>query len=262
MSDGLLNKILHEIKNCKDELKNSILASEARLQLKIEELNGRILYLEEENSILRNRVEYLERETKQKNILMFGLKGEPGEISTDFVCTELTRLLDVKVEHTDISDVYSLGRNKNCPVKVEFLSKAKKLIVLKNCKKLKGTGVVISHDLTVRQRAERKSLKTYQDKQRALGKKCYIRGNKLVIDDYKYSVEDLERLEHELEETDGIEKASSTPATPTQVLIKEPEDESEEHNRPKTTPIVNKKIVKKTLRSNSVSNQGKILKQK
>lgn len=255
MSDSSLNKILFEIKNCKEELKNLILASEARLQLKVEELNSRILYIEEENTILKNKVEYLERETKRKNIIIFGLDKEPEEININFVCTEIKKLLDVTIEQSDISDVYPLGRNRNSPLKIEFFSKAKKQVVLDNCRKLKGTGVVISHDLTYKQREERKTLKAHQDKQRTLGKKSYIRGNKLIVEDQKFSIEELEGLE--VEEVECIQKASSTPATPTQVLIKEPESETDEHNKKEKTPIVNRHIVRKTLRSTSISNQGR-----
>lgn len=253
MSDSSLNKVLLEIKKCKEELINLILASETRLHLKIEQLNTRILCIEEENSYLKDKVEYLERETKQKSIIIFGLNREPVEIDIDFVCTEILKQIDVKVEHSDISDFYCLGRNKNCPLKVDFTTKIKKQTVLKNANKLKGTGIVIAPDLTIKQREERKFLKTHLERHRKLGKESYIKGNKLVVDNKKFTIEDLREEEQKADEEQTTRKINSTPNTPTQLLIKE----SEEQQNTKITPIVNKNIVRKNLRSNSVSNQAK-----
>lgn len=106
MRDISINKVLVEIKESKEELKNLIIASETRLQLKIEELTSKLLQLEEENTDLKSKVEYLERQSKTKHIVIFGLNKEANELSVDVVCKEIKNLLDVKVEQSEIQ-IYS-----------------------------------------------------------------------------------------------------------------------------------------------------------
>lgn len=222
MNDNPYNVILMEIRKSKEELKNLIIASETRLQLKIEEQNGKILELEEENKFLKNKVEYLERETKKNKVVIFGLQKEPKEISGDYLCKEISERVGVKTDQLDISNFYCLGRNKNCPVKVEFHSIIKKNTILNNTKKLKNTGIAIVQDLTIKQREDRKILRENLQKFRRIGKESYIRKNKLFVDDNKeYSIDDLRNLEIE----DELKRPNSTPATPTQVLIREPESQ-------------------------------------
>lgn len=258
MSDNSINKVLIEIKKSKEELKNLIIASETRLQLKIEELTSKLLQLEEENAGLKNKVEYLEQQSNKNNIIIFGLNKEPKELGVELVCKEFKKLLDVKVEESEIADLQCLGHNKNCPLKVVFLTKIKKQSILKQAKKLKGTGITIAHDLTIKQREERKYLKIHLDRQRQLGKRTFIRANKLIVDNQEYSIEQLKYSENEEEQR----KTSSTPATPTQVLIREAEPEFEIDCRYKgnNTPVIIKNIPKKNLRSNSSSSSNKHVK--
>lgn len=51
--------------------------------------------------------------------------------------------------------------------------------------------------------------------------------DKLIVDDHEYSIGKLEQLEFEEEDR----KARSTPGTPTQVLIREPEPEPDTSNK-------------------------------
>lgn len=255
MSDSSINKVLVEIKKSKEELRNIILASETRLQLKIEELTFRLSQIEEENSTLKKQVEYLERQNKEKNIVIFGLEKESKELNVDFICREFKNLLDVQVEHFEISNLQPLGRNKNCPLKVEFLSNIKKQHILRNSNKLKGTGIFIAHDLTKKQREERKFLKKHLDQQRNLGKPSKIKGNKLIVENQEYNIEQLQKIEYEEEER----KINSTPATPTQYLIKdtEPEPKADSKYISNNTPVAFKNTLRKNLRSNSSSNSNK-----
>lgn len=91
-------------------------------------------------------MELSKRSQNKNNIILFGLKKKNDEI---LVCKELTRLLDIRLEESDINDFFPLGRTENCPIKVELISYLKKRLIFKNTKKLKGTGVSITNDLTL-----------------------------------------------------------------------------------------------------------------
>lgn len=252
MTDSSQTKILNEIKKSKEELKNIIIASETRLHLKIQELTGRILEIEEENSYLRNRVERLERETRKNNIVIFGLNKEPKDINLNSVCQEISQLVEEKTEISDIANFYCLGRNKNCPVKVEFLSTIKKNSILNKTKKIRNSEIAIVQDLTLKQRQDRKFLRKHVEKHRKAGRETYIRGDKLIVNNKIFTIEDLKKLEEEEQER----RTNSTPATPTQQPIREegspPYIGKEQKN---ITPSVSTNFIKKTLRSNSTNNK-------
>ncbi|KAK9877736.1 hypothetical protein WA026_019416 [Henosepilachna vigintioctopunctata] len=91
--DITLRKIYEEIISSKQEVKNTITASEARLLLEIQELKIRVNALEEENSELKNNIEFAGRNLNKKNLVIFGLKKSGAEISLSYVCKELNRIL-------------------------------------------------------------------------------------------------------------------------------------------------------------------------
>lgn len=210
MSDT--KKILDKIEKSKTELKNIIEASEVRLLLKIEEGNKRITYLEEENRELKAKLEQIERQSKVNNIVIFGLNKPLPEISVEFLCSEIKKLLKVNLLPSDINNFYPLGKTSGVPLKLELVSYLTKKDILKNTKLLKETGIYIAEDLTVKQRQEIKVLKTYlkEAKESQSYTKCYIRGNKLILNNTKYSLEELT----ELRKTKDESQVNSAPNTP------------------------------------------------
>lgn len=234
MSDT--KKILEEIKKTKSELKNIIEASEARLLLKLEEGNQRIKLLEEENRELKLKLEQTERRLKKNNLIIFGL--EKQEKDTNFLCAEIKKVLKVDLSASEINNFYSLGKQPKAPLKLELVSYLTKQKILKNTKLLKGTGIFIAEDLTYQQRQEQRALKTYLNEARASQhyKKSFIRGNKLVVDNVKYTLDDLKEA---AENKEGEHKQHSAPNTP--ILDKIPPlDFNKEHleivNHNKSTP--------------------------
>ncbi|KAG5874173.1 hypothetical protein JTB14_011793 [Gonioctena quinquepunctata] len=213
-------RIIEEIQQNRVELKNAIEASEARIQLRIEESNERIRQLETENSILKLEIEKLERQQKKGNI-----------------------------------DIYSLGSSKNSPVKVEFASNITKKQVFANCKKLKGTGISISQDLTTRQREELAVLKRHlQSHKQNKNENAYIKGNKLVVNKIEYTVQQL--LDFEGGEDEGT-KSRSVPSTPTQPLLRELDEE--ETTKPVTPSTKPSGAIKKLISNQTPGqNLGKI----
>lgn len=212
--DKLWRKICDKIESCKNELKNEIKASEARVILEIENIKARLNKLEKENSELANRVEAIEKQNKKKNILVFGLVRQE-EIDIKKVCEEINRSLGTNITEKDISDFFYLGNKEKSPLKLEFVSYNTKRDIFKNIKALKGTKLVIANDLTSKQQTEQKILR----KHLALARQnnstnSYIRGSKLYINYKPYSVEELER--NEFEEVENLRpRPGSAPGTPT-----------------------------------------------
>lgn len=145
MNDAAVKKIMDEIQKNKEELKNAIKASETRLLLTHENLKTKVHDLEKENFSLRNKVEFLEKGSKENNIVIFGIDLDE-EVSVEHVLQELNNRLEIDITYKDINNIYRLGKNKECPVETAFISYLTKKNVLQNAKKLKGSGISIVHD--------------------------------------------------------------------------------------------------------------------
>lgn len=219
-----LELVYEGILETRRDLKCFIDASEARTLLTLEELRQKLKKLEEENSELREKLEVLEKDTKKKNIVVFGLGNSREETSTGSLCQHLNKALGTSLEAGDISNYYFLGKSKNNPIKIEFVSQVTKTLLFKKVKKLKGTKISISNDLTKEQQRERKILIQYLKKERQIPEnKSYIRGNKLYINDIPYTVNDL--LNSQQVRT---EKANSAPSTPVTIKISRTDNETKE----------------------------------
>ncbi|CAG9823945.1 unnamed protein product [Phaedon cochleariae] len=102
----------------------------------------------------------------------------------------------------------------------------KKNNILSNCGKLRGSNIAISNDLTPNEREEQRILRKYLNQEKKSGKftSCYIRKNKLHLDDNVYTIEELK----EIEEEEEARRVLSEPSTPTQRLITKVRSEPEE----------------------------------
>lgn len=210
-TDTSLNILLKEIRDTREELRNLISASEAKILLKVEGLNEKVRKLEQENAELKNTVERLDKLSRKRNIVVYGIGGKAGEVSVEDICTKLNTLLGTSIVGEQIEDVYPLGRADDSPLKVEFLHHSTKTKVLKNCGRLKGTRVIVAHDLTRNQRENIRILRGHLHREKSAGKRCYIKGEKLVVNGKSLSVNDVLRLEVE----GNRRKTISAPSTPT-----------------------------------------------
>ncbi|CAH1112290.1 unnamed protein product [Psylliodes chrysocephalus] len=213
------SQLLEEIK----KLRNFVEASEVRILMEIKtKLTEKIITLEKENSILQEKVEILERQNKRNNIIIFGIKSSVPDILTRNICDKLNNLLNLKLTVDQINNIYCLGNVPQVPVKVEFISTNTKLQVLKNCSNLKGTNIIISHDLTTSQRETNNILRRHLKRVKSSANRCYIKDDKLLIDNEILSAEEV--LAYEAAEVGGntILYTNSAPGTPSVDIVENP----------------------------------------
>ncbi|KAL3267684.1 hypothetical protein HHI36_006818 [Cryptolaemus montrouzieri] len=173
-----IQDLYKEIRN-RTEIKEFI---ELKILTQIEATEERVKDVEIENRELRDRIERLERESKRKNIIIFGLDKEESDISSELVCVTLNSSLKIDLWGADIADVHPIDRNKNCPVKVELSTVSKKLQILSKGVELKGKNISISRDLTLQQKENLRILSEHLAIARKdPSVKSLITGDKLVI---------------------------------------------------------------------------------
>ncbi|CAH1100586.1 unnamed protein product [Psylliodes chrysocephalus] len=174
----------------KTELKNALSSCERRLQSSIELESKTVRDLQEDNFKLKNKVEQLEITLKRNNLIIFGLKTPNNTIIINFIIDIINKLFDISLMYSDIANLYSVGKDLNAHVIIEFCSFLKKRSIFLNFNKLKNRGVFVANDLTELQRAQYKQLKEYVLKYKEEGKHCFIRGNKLILENISYSLDD------------------------------------------------------------------------
>lgn len=219
-------------RKCKCELRNILEASEARIILKVEDLNAKIKTLEKENEQLKRKIEHIEKDQRKKNLVLFGLSVETrSELSVHFMCEKLNELLELKLQEQDFSDVYFLGNSARSPVKIELVTYHKRQVILKQAKKLKGTGIFIAPDQTEAQREENRVLGSYLKKIREkTDARCFIKGSRLHVGNTSYTINELEEVEESVFE----KRPNSAPPTPIPSKLEQLQaDDDQTYNRKK-----------------------------
>lgn len=103
-------------------------------------------------SLLESKYDDLEQYSRRANVRLFGIPEESGEN----LFTIMTTLFQMRMgingfKMEDIDRVHRIGTSKQDkprPVLLKFVSHRSKVLVLKNRKSLKGSGINIKEDLT------------------------------------------------------------------------------------------------------------------
>ncbi|KAG5875525.1 hypothetical protein JTB14_033891 [Gonioctena quinquepunctata] len=138
--------------------------------------------------------------------------------------TKINSFLRVKIIEADLNNIYTIGKSENLPFVLEFVSFLDKFLIFKNTKKLKGTGVSISNDLSKEDREDQKVLLNHLTTKstRQEDPNAKIQGFELVVGENKYTAGDL----IEQREKAGI---------PQQNPERRKEEEEEDHIQSKRT---------------------------
>ncbi|XP_037296945.1 uncharacterized protein LOC115446198 [Manduca sexta] len=134
---------------------------------------------------LEKEVEYLKREKKGNNIIIFGLEEGENSISELFKSVKviLKEDLNINMEQFEINNLYRLGKNKvqnkPRPVLCSFINTWKKDEIMKNRKNLKK--IYISEDYSKEVLEKRKALLPLLKEEREKGNIAFLNYDKLVV---------------------------------------------------------------------------------
>lgn len=196
----LFQEIKEDIKSLKEEISKEV------SQLKTENKN-----LKEENKQLRDRLATTERKLKKYNLIVYGVPGEENE-TFDKVVDIINTKINVTCSNHNIKDIYRIGQpsiDKPRPVVVELISYRLKTDILANAKKLKGSGIFISHDLTPEDYEKRKLLNKQLKLAREKQLNAKIKKNTLIVNGEVFTYEELKK-KNEDDENSTIEILNSS----------------------------------------------------
>lgn len=213
-----------QTKDIKDHIKNEITELKQKFE---EELNRKSIEFENKYKDLRVKYEKLERELKKNNIIIFGLTA-PVDNLEEFIRDSLNNLLGIKLLPGDISNAYSIGKQKEKrPIIVKLVTYFKKQEILKKLKKLKNTGVSIAQELSLEEQRENKILRQSLKKARSKNLNAFIKNNKLIINGESYTASQL-----------AVEEENSEPETETKVSKLTENHPYQEKIEPQIEPLV------------------------
>ncbi|CAG9825780.1 unnamed protein product [Phaedon cochleariae] len=198
------------------EIKEDILIIKNDLQkvsTNIQELEEKVKFLETQNNDLNAEIEIVKRNKKKNNLVIFGIEEVEESETWSVVKATLESKLSIKLEEDDINNSLRIGKqntNGKRPIILELVRNLKKQEILKNCRKLKGTEISISHDLTPKERDEKKVL--YKHYKEAKENKCEatLFRNKLVINGVPYKYEDFVKENIDLDHIETLGNSSDS----------------------------------------------------
>lgn len=200
---------------------------------KLDELESVTQHLQAENIHLKQKIASQEERLRRKNILIFGLPDATEKSLEEVVLEFLNGRLKVKITPGDLDNFYRIGvSNRVRPVLIKFVREISAQQVLKNAKKLKGSGISIAQDLPQERRVERKILYDFLKVAKEKKFTAKIEKNKLIVNKDEYTVETLKNLNKRTFLEPIVDKATlfpnnSAPPTPT-VENKEQENSEDE----------------------------------
>lgn len=184
------------------ELKTELDKVNQRYDRRLKSINTKI-------NKLQTRSLALERKARKNNIIIFGLDKVENEILLDATLGKVNELLGTDFALKDVNNIYTIGHQEKPPVVIEFISYLKKSEIFRSPEKLralKGTHIVITHDLCERDREEQKVLRKHHKIAKDRNQEARIRGNKLIIGQKSYTAAELES---DWETTSGSENEDS-----------------------------------------------------
>ncbi|CAG9818599.1 unnamed protein product [Phaedon cochleariae] len=163
-----------------------------QIKVELKEEKDKVKILIESDTQTKGKIVQLDNKNRKNNILVFGLP--PTENILENI-SNLQKILEINLQHEHINNIYEVGENKDNlrrPVKIELVTFLKKVEILRNTHRLKGTNIYINNDLSVEDRKINKKLRQYLNEARRNNIKATIKQNSLIVDNIKYTLEELE----------------------------------------------------------------------
>lgn len=177
----LSQKFTEEIQKVNENIDNKM----APLTAEIQELQVRVEGCEEnvneikEQRDLEKRI--IEKEKRKKNIIIHGISVGDGPNRTGRATDLIVDLVQNRLEVTLNKDQIDFVKVLKGPIVIGFTTWNKKLEILKNAKKLKGTEIFMGQDYPPDVLKIRKALIPIMNKHRKEGRHAIINYDKLVV---------------------------------------------------------------------------------
>lgn len=172
----------------------------SKIELTTAGLTNKIENTHKQVEILSKRCVYLERKNRKNNVVIFGIINQPDQLTDLLQSTiqSINYLLGTNITEDHINNIYTIGKSRNPPIVLEFISFLKKITLFsnkENFKKLKEHGISIANDLSLEDREGQQTLRRHLQIARSQNREAKILGYKLLIDNISYTPQELKEIE-------------------------------------------------------------------
>lgn len=175
------------------------------LKTRFDNLETVVERLEKNASYLLNNVDDLENRSRRNNIIIYGLTEERNETNQGLADKIQKELFKEKlgIEISSIERCHRLGkpRDDSRPVIIKLQDYRDKELIFSACKKLKGTGLSVTHDFSKNVREIRKKLWQSSADERDAGAKVKLIFDKLSVDGTKFAWDDVKNRRYKVNKT-------------------------------------------------------------
>uniref|UniRef100_A0A8D8SKC9 Endonuclease-reverse transcriptase n=1 Tax=Cacopsylla melanoneura TaxID=428564 RepID=A0A8D8SKC9_9HEMI len=172
---------------------------------------------------------YYEKEKRKRNVIIFGIEQEQGEnyaTLEEKLRNMIREKMDITILSTEVDSVKRFGRaqNNQRPIIMALTTWKRKMELISNGRKLKGTGISIREDFPQEVQITRKSLYEEMMEHRRNGRKAYIRYDKLIVEGNEKNENnrnnEIEMMEDDTEEESGSDKGKRKAETDLELELK------------------------------------------
>ena len=192
-----IDNVKKELTNVKSEMEKAL--KEVETLKRASKENSNSISVQNQNSpstlriaALEERLEIEENLKRRENLVFFGIPQAPKEKKED-IEKSLKVIIKERMEiDLDITSIIRMGHPRQgnpAGIKVQIPNEEMRTSILKNGKKLKGTKVFVSPDLSRRRREIIKILNIKRLEAMKDGSRAYLRGDKLYVDNKVFSVD-------------------------------------------------------------------------
>lgn len=215
------NETLMELKSLLESNTSTILNEIKHTNKKVEQLEEEVNKLRADNELLHQlvtkqekKINIFETQLHAKNIVLFGLEENSSssyEEKEESLATFISSELEIEFGKHNIEKLRRIGQQvdgKTRPLLISLKSEKTKYEILKNSRKLKGSGIRIEEDFTKETQEIRKKLIPHLVHARNSGCRASLRGDKLKVNNKLYTLEELVTAEQITEQvTDDNDEA-------------------------------------------------------
>lgn len=202
-TEQLKETITNSIMDRMDSKLEPILEENKNLKLKVERLE--------------KEIDYLKKEKRNNNIVIFGLKEENNN-NIELLHTVIkifSESLEIKVEEWDVNKIHRIGKinkesEKARPVLLSLVNSLKKSEIMKKKNLLKSKRIYIAEDYPKEVIEIRKALQPKLIEERNKGNIAYINYDKLIIKENKTNKEKRKREVSKSPQSDTQPKKQQT----------------------------------------------------
>lgn len=209
---------INEIKENLRKTEGSIAALNARLgtvEEKLEKINvieaktlvceTTVVALERTIHTLKTKLDDLENRGRRNNIIIRGISEPDGENENSLLDTVQNTVFKdtLGITISGIERLHRLGKKlegKTRPVILKLVDFREKMLILKNCHKLKNTSIKISEDFSKRVQNIRQCLWESAETERSRGERIKLRFDKMIISNVTYAWDEVRGERYRLSE--------------------------------------------------------------